>query len=332
MQSTSAFESVTTAVLRRAAMQAVKAPSIHNTQPWQFVLSRHRLDICLDLSRRLPVLDPRGRQLLISCGCALLNARVAIAAAGYEAVVERVPTPGVNNTVAWLALGAQQPTTAGTRLDAAIERRHTNRRQFLGDPVSDDEAARLVALARREGAELVRIERPEHRQLLAELLTQAARVEAEDPEYLKELLDWTTDDPRRVDGVQATSVPYAGRGAPRVTGAAVRQFDLRAMGWLPSAVPLADECVFALCTDTDEPLSWLRAGEALELLWLELTLAGLWASPIGQVIEVRGTHQRLRAGLELTGHPQLLLRVGRAPEAPASHRRDPRDVIVEHVT
>jgi nitroreductase len=327
----SAFESVTTAVLRRAAARAIKAPSIHNTQPWRFMLNGQRLDICLDPARRLPVLDPRGRQLLISCGCALLNARVAIAAAGYEPIVERVPPPDVHNVVARLRLGAARPGGASTRLDAAIERRCTNRRRFFGAPLSDGDATRLVRMARGEGVDLVRIHDPAQRRELAELLTLAARVESEDPQYLKELLDWTTDDPARVDGVQAASIPHAGAGAARVAGAAMRQFDLRAMGWLPSAVTLGDECVFALCTDSDDPHAWMRAGEALELVWLELTAAGLQATPIGQVVEVHATHHRLREGLGLPGHPQLLLRVGRAPDVPASGRRAPSDVITENL-
>ena len=324
-----AFETVSTSVLRRAAVRAIKAPSIHNTQPWRFVLHDEQLDICIDPSRRLDVLDPRGRQLVISCGCALLNARVAIAAAGYRPIVDRFPSPGVDNVLARVRVGRERPRGHSAAQDAAIDRRRTNRRAFIGRPVSEAEAAGLVRIARSESADLVPIETAEQRRFLAELLTGAARVEREDPGYLKELLDWTTDDPRRVDGVQAASIPYAGPGAPRVTATALRQFDLRGMGWLPSAARLADECVFVLCTESDTPQDWLRAGEALELVWLELTGLGLWACPIGQVVEVGGTHERLRAGLGLSGHPQLLLRVGRAPEAPTSRRREMWDVITE---
>ena len=72
-------------VLRRAAERAVLAPSVHNTQPWTFVLRRDSLEIHADPSRQLTVLDPRGRQLMISLGCALFHARVAIAASGHDA-------------------------------------------------------------------------------------------------------------------------------------------------------------------------------------------------------------------------------------------------------
>ena len=56
-------------VLRRAAVRATLAPSVHNTQPWRLHIRDGRLDVFVDQSRRLRVLDPVGRQLLISCGC-----------------------------------------------------------------------------------------------------------------------------------------------------------------------------------------------------------------------------------------------------------------------
>ena len=79
--------------LRRAAVRATLAPSIHNTQPWRFVLSADALEIHADRSRQLRVLDLRGRQMTISCGCALFNARASMAAAGYDPAVERRPDP-----------------------------------------------------------------------------------------------------------------------------------------------------------------------------------------------------------------------------------------------
>ena len=57
--------------LRRAAVRATLAPSIHNTQPWRFVLSADALEIHADPARQLRVLYPRGRQMTISCGCAV---------------------------------------------------------------------------------------------------------------------------------------------------------------------------------------------------------------------------------------------------------------------
>ncbi len=75
---------------------------------------------------------------------------------------------------------------------------------------------------------------------------------------------------------------------------------------------------------------WLRAGEALERILLEVTRHGFAASPLTQVIEVTATREELRRDLDLTFYPHVLLRVGRAPLTPASPRRRLVDVLVEH--
>ncbi len=322
--------SVSAATLRRAAIRAIQAPSIHNTQPWKFVLSEDSLEIHIDPSRRLNTLDPRGRQLVISCGCAVLNARVAIAAAGFEPIVERLPHPGKPNFLARLTVGDPRPVGRNAALDLAIDRRHTNRRAFMDEPVPAPLVAKFVAAVRDEGAVLVPVTSPSHRTLVGELTALASRVETEDPAYIEEIRAWTTDDPRRLDGVQAASVPYEGVGARHNGQSPIRSFDVRGMGWLPTAGrPGSEECLLVLCSTDDQPHGWLRAGEALERLWLELTDHAYWASPLTQVVEVRGTHDRLRSGLGLTGFPQLLLRVGRAPDTMRTQRRHAYDVIVE---
>ena len=68
MTMTPAVRSGQAQVLRRAAVRATLAPSVHNTQPWRFVISRGVLEIRADWTRKLRILDPSGRQLLISCG------------------------------------------------------------------------------------------------------------------------------------------------------------------------------------------------------------------------------------------------------------------------
>jgi hypothetical protein len=307
--------------VRRAAVRATLAPSVHNTQPWRFVLGPDTLQIHADWSRQLRVLDPRGRQLLVSCGCAVFNARVALAAAGYEATVERFPDPAQPNLLARLTLpGHRVDHVPVGVLDSVIESRHTNRRRFANEPVPGDIVAELIAAASDEGAELVAITQPEHRLATARLSQQADQIENADPGYRAELRAWTSDDLRRLDGVPAMAVPHVGAGAH--DDLPIRDFDTRGMGWLPTGTrSSSDQCLLLLGTLADTPAAWLRAGEALERVLLEITRRGYAASPLTQVIEVAATNSRLRAELQLGMHPHVLLRVGRAPTTPATRRR-----------
>lgn len=94
--------------LQALAQAATLAPSSHNTQPWLFWLEGQAIELLADRTRALPVNDPDDRELTISSSCALLNLRVAAAAAGLQAPVE--PWPDAADTLATLRPKLQQLT------------------------------------------------------------------------------------------------------------------------------------------------------------------------------------------------------------------------------
>jgi hypothetical protein len=290
-------------VVRRAAVAATKAPSVHNTQPWRFTLAADTLEVHADWTRRLRVLDPRGRQMLISCGCALFNARVSMAAAGYVATVERFSDPARPTLVARLT--PRKPPVDLVpigRLHPWIDARHSNRGAFTGEVISDADVAVLVNAVHEEGVVLLPITKAEHRAATVRLTELANGLEEEDPAYRAELKAWTAVDAGRLDGVPGRSTVLDGR---------------------------ANDRLLLLGTRHDTQSAWLSAGEALEHVLLELTRRGFAASPVANVIEVAATNAPLRAELELTIYPQVLLRVGRAPSTGTSRRRRLTDMFKE---
>jgi nitroreductase len=62
----------------------VLAPSNHNTQPWHFNVDGDCLTLCADRTRALPVVDPSDLELIVSCGAALFNLRVALRRCGLH--------------------------------------------------------------------------------------------------------------------------------------------------------------------------------------------------------------------------------------------------------
>jgi hypothetical protein len=316
---------------RRAVVRATLAPSIHNTQPWRFVLRSGVLDVYADRGRRLPVLDPTGRQLHLSVGCAVFNARVSLAASGVSTAVRRLPDPAQPTLLASIEVGDEGVDRELAALDPVIGLRQTNRRRFASGEVPPEVVDTLVSAAEREGAILDPVELDDDRMALARLVQRADSFEISDPAYRAELRAWTTTDPDRRDGVRALVVPHVdGSAGDEVP---IRDFDSQGKGGLPAETRSGrDQCLLILGTTTDRAEAWLRAGEALERVWLEATRAGYVASLFSQPVEVAAVRAQLRSDLRLSMQPHMVIRVGRAPVTPASRRRHVAEVLDDRTT
>lgn len=316
-------------LLRHAAARASLAPSVHNSQPWRFQLAADRLELLADRDRQLRVIDPDGRELMISCGCALFNARVAVAAARSEIAVERFPDPDSPDLLARITLSERSaPWTPLVRLEPAIELRHSNRRDFFEKDVPEEIEYELLAAAAAEQATVVGVRSDERRRLVAELVQQADKIENDSPAYRAELRTWTTEIGKRPDGMSGRSYPKSTADRGEIP---IRDFDAGIPGQMAPAVGSGrDQCLLILGTAEDTPRAWLRAGEALQRLWLEATRLGYVASLFTQVTEVAAIREQLRTELELPIYPHLLLRVGQAAPNVSTNRR-PLDQMVSDI-
>ncbi|HEX2904861.1 MAG TPA: nitroreductase family protein [Jatrophihabitans sp.] len=297
--------------LIRAAEAARLAPSIHNTQPWSFHLSDLGIEIRPDWSRQLKVADPAGRELLVSCGCALMNAQVALAAAGFRSRVEVFP--------GWtVRISIERPDRVPelAELASVLDRRRANRREHFHDTVDSAVRAELAQAAQSEGASLLTLANHRHRVSALHLATTADSRQRVDPAYLAELATWTHRPDAAADGLRRIPLDTYGPDA-EVSG-----FDTRRPGWhrLPGHAA-ATSSLFVLSTAADSPRGWLHAGAALERVWLVATRHGYAVSVFSQLTEVADLRRRLCRQLALPGYPQVLLRVGHAPATPATPRR-----------
>jgi nitroreductase len=304
---------------------ATRAPSIHNTQPWSFLATADRLEVRLDPGRALPVLDPTGRQQVISCGVAVELAVVALRAGDTDVEVELAPDPQDPDCLAAVHVrGRRAADPADRALATAIAGRHTTRAPFLPGALPAGLVDRLQAAAGKYGVWVMDVGRDDAELVTVFLLNQAEEMEQRDPAYRAELEAWLRTDPDAVDGVPVAAVP-ADDPAARPSNWLIRDFLAGQRAAQPPA-PVADDAppppverptVLLLGTMGDDRPAWVQAGRALGRVLLELTVAGLVASPLTQALDWPATRSRLRAEVSGVGHPQMLLRLG-WPSTPAT--------------
>ena len=269
------------------------------------------LELYADRSRQLPALDPDGRSMVLSCGAALEPARLGFTAAGWRTEVDPLPDPDRPDLLARIhtvdraAVG--RPTVERAR---AAERRHTERRPFLVEPVADEAIRSMLAAATDTGLYAYAVLRADEKLDLAVVVSWADGVEMTDPAYRAELVHWTRPI-EAPDGVPATAVPHVSAGAPRHTDVPMRDFEAGMTGGL-RLVELVDErpVYIVLFTTGDDRAARLQAGEAYARISVEAERLGLASSAMTQAVDLPAVRERFRMLMDWPDHPQMVLRVG----------------------
>jgi nitroreductase len=311
--------------IQAALSLAIRAPSVHNTQPWRWRVGRESLHLYADPSLHLPSTDPDTRDLMLSCGIALHHCTVALAALGWQAKVHRLPNPDESEHLAAVEVYRHPASEADITLTAAIPRRRTDRRRYSSWPVPANYIALMGARAARAGVMLRQIESLPR---LQNIVAQAVWRHATDHDYLAELTTWSGRYASRA-GVPAHSTPLPDPTAPMpprlFAGPALAQS-------LDTDSADDNAAVLALGTKEDNTLARLRAGEATSLVLLSATALGLASCPVTEPLEINETRDAVQVEVfGISGFPQMLLRIGWAPVSadplPATPRRPLEDVI-----
>ena len=137
---------------------ATQAPSVHNSQPWNWKVGPQSPSLYADPSRRLTHADPDRRNLLVGCGAALHHCVVALAAPGWHAKVQRLPNPADADHLAVVTVVERPAGELDFMLAAAIGRRRTDRRIYGSWPVPWGDIALMGARAARAGVMLRQVD------------------------------------------------------------------------------------------------------------------------------------------------------------------------------
>ena len=315
-------------VVKKALLLACRAPSVHNSQPWRWVLEDAVLRLFVDRTRWVRRADRSGREAIISCGAVLDHLRIAMVAAGWQANIERFPNPNNQDHLASVEFSPLDFITDAQRDRAeAILQRRTDRLP-LGLPTYWASFEPVLRSTVDESAVTLDVLADEMRPQLAEAsrLTEALR--RDDASYHAELQWWTS--------------PFAdAEGMPPDTLASVaerqrvdvaRDFPVRGHTDRRAEVAADWSKILVLSTAEDTRAEVLGCGEALSTVLLECTMAGMATCTLTHLIELDTSRHLVRRLIGNRGEPQVLIRVGIAPpmeDLPAATPRLPLDDVLE---
>ncbi|GAA3714028.1 nitroreductase family protein [Nonomuraea antimicrobica] len=312
------------------AVEAARwAPSIHNTQPWAFSISREEISLRADTDRKLRVGDASGRELLIGCGAALFTMRTAMRCEGFEPEVRILPDPDRPSLLATLRPGVEVPPDESIKvLGRQIERRRTHRAGFADVQVPDALIERLARAAMEEGARLTPVRSPRAVKVIAALTQAAQGVQAQDQRFSLELIRWAQPPgSSRTDGVPA-------EGYPRQAMRTDPDFPQRDYSWQHDWGSQADQraatsvgVVALLTTPGDGRQEWIDAGQALQHVLLYAAAYGVSAAFHTQALEMGLLREFLRCELCSGQYPQMIMRLGVTFDDKDSVRRPLSEVM-----
>jgi hypothetical protein len=317
---------VATEVLERAVALACRAPSYHNSQPWLWVANRDGLHLHLDPSRVVET-DLTKRQALISCGAVLDHLRVAMAAEGWTADIDRCPEPNDLDHLASISFTATTAVTDEQRRRAeAIATRRTDRLPF--GPVTN--WADFETALRREIDDKVALvdvisDADRHDLAQATDLTDALRLY--DSAYFATLQRWTAPF-EASEGIPYDSLVSAAEGDRVDVG---RTFPVSHHPERRAQIPVDLSTILVISAHADTRRDLLGCGETLSTVLLEATVAGLASCTLTHLTELSTSRHLIE---EVTGRPlaQVLVRIGRAPADEQLPPPTPRRPLAEVLT
>ncbi|MDB5238466.1 MAG: hypothetical protein JWM46_736 [Candidatus Kaiserbacteria bacterium] len=279
------------AAIEKIVSRAVSAPSGDNSQPWEFSVSDDELFIKALPELDHPILNVEGRGTYIAIGALIENVVVASGEEGLTASVDLFPTSETAARIRFSARAAEK-----SPLSDAIERRHTQRGPYaLSVP---EDALNAIRDIKEPGVAIEIVTSREGISRIANAVSVMEEVALRTRKlhrlFFKSILWKRSDNDAGVPGlyIKTTELPPPVRAAFRV----IKHWPvirlLNKLGFARSAASAnaavyaqAGACAALLLTNT-EPSDFIRAGRAMQRIWLTATASGLAAQPMAGLLYV----------------------------------------------
>ncbi len=330
----------------KALCYAILAPSPHNTQPWKLKLDgENGILVFIDPKRTLPMCDPTARQAYMGSGAFLEVLSIAATALGRRADITLFPhgQDAIEKTgvspVARVELG--KPADSSDDLFAQVPLRTTNRRPYKNEAPSLAEIARFATLFQGGGCQLAIITDRVRLDAAAVILTRAMRIETFLARTYRETMQYFRFNDEEVlkyrDGFNYENMGITGLGKQVLELTSGRKSSNGGFfknSTVASFRKMAENtAALGLISSTEnDRAAQVAVGCRYARLQLTATGMGISLQPMTQVTEeypeMAGAGQEFRQMFSnVSGHLQLVVRMGRAAPLPHSARRRLEDML-----
>lgn len=298
------------------------APSVHNAQPWRYVIKDDSVSIAVEPSRMLDAGDPTGRESWISFGICLEALLQAATGLGLVAVITYQQTEKLHDTIATVTLSSGDKKHP--ELLNLLQSRHTYREKMKPATIANE----LIEACRQNTADLKDVEigvltDKAAIKKVGGLTYKAMGLALGDPAFRDELYhyvhyNWSSSK----TGLHGYAM---GEG---LLGSAFGKLSVK-LGLGLGMKAKHDQkriedasALFFVTTKGDVPKYWFEAGRAYLRVALQITKRGLAQGTLAAPVEAASFHEDIERMLGTKNRIQSMIRVGGATHTP--RRTSPR--------
>ena len=315
---------------------AILAPSVRNSQPWNFKIEKGSIQLSLDRSRARRTSDPELRELIISCGAALEHLRVAARRFGLDLIIDSFPKDAPELLAVVRLDGKKPPDEMDTIMFYAIHKWLNVPQPFRQKRVPNALLDEMHEMAKSDQTWLHLARQKSSRDTLAGLVAEGDMALKKVDENRKKLAASAAHSKRRrLDkgaGLKMDVAQGAGHIASYIQSFLSRPpSESKVIAKTKQALAESEPVLAILGTRDNTPAAWLAAGQALAAVLLRGLAVGVRASFLNQAVTMPELRSRLVSDLGLSGHPQVLFRIGFPDSAVSSRPLAPEAVTEEFI-
>jgi hypothetical protein len=305
--------------LREVLYYASLAPNGHNTQMWKVGISENggTLKIFIDSSRLLPVVDPNGRESLISAGAFIENMRQALSAYGFEYELNIIEEINIkeNPLIAEIRIFGKEDIAVNYEILSNMQKRHTDKSKYLNKLLENNAIGTL-----NSGENILIFQNGDDDfEFIKEITLLANEIQSLSPEAREELANWLrfSDEEaiETADGLPAEQLGLSGiikalyYATTDREKAKTEKFGKTSLNLAKNQL---NNCMaFLVVTGEDTSKGYIETGMRMESLWLKAVELNISVHPMSQALEENETNEQIRNKYNIgENNIQMIMRAG----------------------